>query len=192
MKASLLGWLSAFGTLAASLGAVGHSVITDGVASPTQFGVGGTLAAAVIAVIVKLHADWKAAGGKLDGRITSDEAKSLIDSALKQLKAPQPLIDAADALAGQAADLGNRAIASIEQKVPNATALIDLATEYLTAHEEENDPDHAAVLWKFIDVVSKEITGDKEGEDAAAKLRVRLDEKLFPGGRQTVPLNPTA
>lgn len=172
-----------FGAIAASLGALIHSVHIDGAASTAQFLGGGSLAAAAIAIVVSMFGAWKSAGGKFDGKITVEEAKSLIGSAAKQLKLSGPVLTAAEQFAPQAAALGNRAIAGVERSVPGATELIALISKY-QASVAQGDPkssDHTAVLWKFLDVLSHEITGNVAGEDAAAKLREQFDLKLFPG-----------
>lgn len=178
-----------FGGAAASLGALVHAVITDGLASLTQFGIGGGLVAAVGLAVVRLYGVWKAAGGKFDGHTTNDEARSLIRGAAAELKLGKPLTRVAEQFAPQVADLGNRLVASVEHTVPGATELIGMISRYL--NDPAEDSDHAALIWKFLDVLSKEITGNVAGEDLAAKLRDQFDLKLFPGTPPVTPANAT-
>lgn len=172
-----------FGAVSAALGALLHSVHVEGVASTTQFVGGSSLAAAAIAVFVAMYSAWKTAGGKFDGNMTVAEAKSLITAAATQLKLSGPVMTAAEQFARQAAALSNRAIKAVERDVPGATDLIATITKYLAEVPagDAKSADHTAVLWKFLDVLSHEITGNVAGEDAAAKLREQFDLKLFPG-----------
>lgn len=185
MKLNFLAPTSLFGLTAASLGAIAHAVFADGGASLAQFGTGGGLAAAAIALFVKLHSSWSAAGGKLDGHITDNEAKAVMAT----ITSAVPLSPVLQQTAAQfAPQLGNQLIGRVEQTLPQATELIGLITRYQAGNEQDTADDHAAVLWKLLDVLSKDITGDTIGEDAAATLRARFDLKLFPG----TPCSPSA
>lgn len=174
-----------FGGAAASLGALIHSVLADGAASLTQFGVGSGLAATVIAVVVRMHANWRAAGGKFDGKITDAEARAILGATAAELKLPARVRSTAEQLAPQAARLGNQLIAGVEDTVPGATELIGSISQYL--NDPAEDADHTALLWKFIDVLSKEIAGNAAGEDLIAKFRDQVDLKLFPGTPVSTP-----
>jgi len=160
----------------------------DGTVAPSSMaGIVITALVAGVAFFQHVQTAWAAAGGKVDGKATTQEVQAIGDTIADSLNVPQAKT-LVDSLAPKVADEINKlladhpAFATLEETAaPTATELLSLISDYETAHKSSADPNHNALLWKFIDAASDAVKGNVQGEDAAATLRQKLDDKLFPG-----------
>lgn len=148
--AGVLGWLFKGANIdgAVSPGTLGGIVITSLVAG--------------VAFFQHVQAAWSAAGGKLDGRVTDEEARAVIHAAATDLKLPEKFIPLAEDFAPQAAALTN--------------GLIQWMSATFTDNKPpaQSTPDKVALLMNAQQAIAWELANDKEGAIAVAKVLERL------------------
>lgn len=147
-----------------------HAGTIDGTTLGTTVGLSSATLVAGMALFSQISKAWTTAGGKLDGKLTSEEfsavAGVLADSYAPQLR---PLVDAGGKLIVPAV---NALIA------PKATALIDQLSAWFG--DKTPDPNEPVLNAKLLDILSDAVKNDPEGSAAAATLRNRLHDVLFP------------
>jgi hypothetical protein len=157
-----------FGAAAASLGAIVHSVVQDGSASPSQLGFAGALCMTIVGLFVQIHGAWKAAGGKFDGHVTPTESKAVIKAAAETLKVSPALKQVVEDFAPQAADLANGLIAWMTKTFTDSKP------------PQQSQPDKVALLMNAQQAIAWELANDTEGSAAIAKALERLHQLWNP------------
>jgi len=160
VASGLIGWLLHAGTI-------------DGTTLGTTLGLSSATLVAGIALLTQIKQAWTAAGGKIDGKLTVAEFDAIADTITDKL-APQlrPLVDA---VAPTVVPLANQLLAGVS---PQATQLIDQLSAWFG--DEKPDPNESVLNAKLLDILAAAVKDDPEGSAAAAKLRARLHESLFP------------
>lgn len=135
----------------------------DGAVAPSTLG--GIVITSLIAGVAffqHVQTAWTAAGGKLDGRVTNEEARAVIHAAATDLKLPQNFVPLADDLAPQAAALTN--------------GLIQWMSDTFTDNKPpaQSTPDKVALLMNAQQAIAWELSRDDEGAKAVAKVLERL------------------
>jgi hypothetical protein len=153
----------------------------EGAVSPgSMAGIAVTSLIAGVAFFQHVQAAWAAAGGKLDGRVTNEEARAVINAAATDLKLPQTLASLADDLAPQAAALTN--------------GLIQWMSATFTDNKPpaQSTPDKVALLMNAQQAIAWELANDKEGAIAVAKVLERLHSVWNTAPVQTPATIPAA
>jgi hypothetical protein len=145
------------------LGWLLHSLNVDGPSTGTTVGLVAAALTAAFSLIGDFGTAWKAAGGKLDGTVTAAEAKVINEHIVRKVSP-------------QAADF-------LSQHLPEATSIANWMTSYMKrAFTPEmqfdfSDKDHNHLVFVAHQVLSQEVAGKPEGEQAAAKLLAVLQEQ---------------
>lgn len=145
------------------LGWLLHSLNVDGPSSGTTIGLVAASLTAAFSLIGDFGTAWKSAGGKLDGTVTLAEAKVLNEQVVKKFSPA-------------AADFLN-------QHLPEATSIANWMTSYMKraftpdTADDFSDKDHNHLVFVAHQVLSQEVAGKKDGEEAAAKLLSVLQEQ---------------
>ena len=177
-----MNWLTKLLPLASHGGAAAlawllHDASANGTVSPG--GAGGIAVLSVGTFFAFWHsfsAKWQAAGGKLDGHVSDDEARALIDAAGETLKLPDATIKAADAMAGSAAALANGLISWMSKTFSD------------NSQPNQSKPDKVALLMNAQQALGWELDGDEEGRKAIAAALDRLHAVWNPAASAAVEI----
>lgn len=153
--------------LFSSVGWFAQDIHQNGVSSAAgPLMLGGLSVSGIWMLVTAMAANYKKAGGKIDGKLTADElsaiAKTLTDQFAPQLS---PFVNNAAKLTAPAI---NKAIP------PSAVELIDSLSKWFT--DATPDANESVLNHKLLDVLSVAVADDDEGRAAAATLRSRLHE----------------
>lgn len=161
------------GLASAASGVIGwllHAGTIDGTTQGTTVGLSSATLIAGMALFSQVRKAWTEAGGKLDGKLTETEFDAVAGTLVEHY-APgfRKLVNPAAPIVVPAV---NALIA------PKATALIDQLSAWFG--DKTPDPNESVLNAKLLDILSDAVKNDPEGSAAAATLRNRLHDALFP------------